>query len=381
MGSERPGGRTVRSKAPSSVTDGRGRRWQPLLKALSRRAQAMVEMALVLPVLVVVVSGVIDFARVHNADATLHRVAKDAVNYGTQLKDGRYPTSPEIQSRVQAATLPPLDPAQVIIESIDVAAVDSDQQRSVKVALGYDLPLITPAISLIFKSSTFRVGVTAQMPFQQSSLTSSAISQPAANPTPTPTPTPVPSPPFTLVNNVLRTTSSTNVRIKILGKQLQCGAGGPAIPLRLRMATDPNGNTFSSVFSGNPVNGGEEMTITNLPNNRQLAFEAYISSCVNLSFRSNAQTRFSDNAQKYHQSVLKNGDLAPDKPGFSGQAGLSGYLAPFVNTTTRTMALGPRDAIYLFEFNSSYNSAAADFQDVVILVQFYSSSEPPPTTP
>ncbi|QQL45192.1 hypothetical protein [Sulfuriroseicoccus oceanibius] len=68
--------------------------------------------------------------------------------------------------------------------------------------------------------------------------------------------------------------------------------------------------------------------------------------------------------------TLTNGDPAPQyDPAFDIQMAVEDYLTPYVDTQTGLITLGPRDIIYLFDFNS-YGTKWYDLQDMGILVTF-----------
>ncbi len=66
--------------------------------------------------------------------------------------------------------------------------------------------------------------------------------------------------------------------------------------------------------------------------------------------------------------VLRNGDAVPAISGFLNQGSIMDFVVDYVDTATNTMVLGETQAIYLFELGSSLTGAAADFQDLVVLV-------------
>jgi len=333
---------------------------------MKRRAgQGMVELALVLPLFLVMVCGLIDFARVYNAQETLHRVAKEAVNTGSQVKaDGTRPTTAEVNAILLSSVLPPLVPAGVVVNSVDAARVDASGRRSVYVSLSYNVPLITPFIGRFFPQATTRLDSAAELPYPYAKVV------PPAQP-----------PLFTLDSSGnLVATGAASAAIQVLGKQLTYGAGGPAIPVTMSMnVAKSNGGSgssnFSPIFGGNGVNGGEEMNVS-LKKGDELELDGTANytqngtTLFNATYQSDNPQPFADNANAYHTVVLRNGDAAPTTAGYDGQKGVATYLAPYEDPSTGTMKLGPNDAIILWEFNPAYNSPAADYNDLVVLVSF-----------
>lgn len=68
--------------------------------------------------------------------------------------------------------------------------------------------------------------------------------------------------------------------------------------------------------------------------------------------------------------LLKNGDEAPQlTPTYAIQRNVRGHLAPYMDVPTGKMVLGPRDVVYLFDFNDR-SSSGFDLQDFAVLLTF-----------
>jgi len=68
--------------------------------------------------------------------------------------------------------------------------------------------------------------------------------------------------------------------------------------------------------------------------------------------------------------LLKNGDDAPQlTPTYAIQKDVKGHLSPYMDMTTGKMVLGPRDVVYLFDFNQA-GSSGYDLQDFCVLITF-----------
>ncbi len=68
--------------------------------------------------------------------------------------------------------------------------------------------------------------------------------------------------------------------------------------------------------------------------------------------------------------LLKNGDDAPQlTAGYAMQQDVEDHLAPYMDSTTGKMTLGPRDVVYLFDFND-VDSSGYDLQDFCVLITF-----------
>jgi hypothetical protein len=67
--------------------------------------------------------------------------------------------------------------------------------------------------------------------------------------------------------------------------------------------------------------------------------------------------------------VLRDGDDVPDIAGLRDQASVAEYVGDYIDAESGTIVLGENQAIYLFELGTSnLKSAAADFQDLVVVV-------------
>lgn len=156
----------------------------------------------------------------------------------------------------------------------------------------------------------------------------------------------------------------SSVRLDLVGAQITCGAGGPQVPVTVRLSID-GGASYQSLFGGLPVNqsGGQSYMIQAVNASNVLGVEgrAALPSC------SNFDSTYNSLDTDPHVLTLLAGDAAPDKAPYAGQAPLASFLAPFVNTQTQTMVLDANQVIVIFEFVSDLSSSAADFQDLVVL--------------
>jgi len=67
--------------------------------------------------------------------------------------------------------------------------------------------------------------------------------------------------------------------------------------------------------------------------------------------------------------VLRDGDPVPDIAGYDDQSDAAAFVQGYIDPHDNTMRLHKNQAIYLFELGTTdLDSAAADFQDVVVLV-------------
>lgn len=73
--------------------------------------------------------------------------------------------------------------------------------------------------------------------------------------------------------------------------------------------------------------------------------------------------------------ALRNGDNVPNTAGWNNQASIADYVENYVDTATKKMKLAANEVIWLFELGTTdLSSGAADFQDLVVLVQLASST-------
>jgi hypothetical protein len=155
---------------------------------------------------------------------------------------------------------------------------------------------------------------------------------------------------------------TANVRLDVLGTSITYGAGGPPIPVTSWLTLD-GGVAYQSLFNGGAVSGGNNLQMTGLSAGPRIGVQAH---AAYGSFSATYDSLHGDP----HVMTLKDGDAAPNAAPFAGQAPLASYLAPYVNTSNHTMVLLPNQAILLFEFTPTLPSAAADYQDLVVLFTF-----------
>ena len=73
--------------------------------------------------------------------------------------------------------------------------------------------------------------------------------------------------------------------------------------------------------------------------------------------------------------ALRNGDNVPNTAGWSGQSSIADYVEDYVDISTQKMKLEANEVIWLFELGTTdLTSGAADFQDLVVLIQLASST-------
>jgi Flp pilus assembly protein TadG len=107
----------------------RSARWLP-----GRRAQALIEFCLVLPLLLVVLSIAVDLARYFHYQLVLEDIVTDAARYAT-VKDpstGQFPSDSQVDSRIQTA-FPPNLGSYTVSKNLN-ATVGTDAAVSIRIS-------------------------------------------------------------------------------------------------------------------------------------------------------------------------------------------------------------------------------------------------------
>ncbi len=114
------------------------------------RGSVAVEFALLLPVLLLIIFGLIDFGRAINAQITLTQAARE----GARLASLGYSSS-AVQTRAQNAALPGLNPVTVTVSSSCPSGAGTGVDAVVQTS--YQFSFITPvgAFASLFGSASF----------------------------------------------------------------------------------------------------------------------------------------------------------------------------------------------------------------------------------
>ena len=148
--------------------------------------------------------------------------------------------------------------------------------------------------------------------------------------------------------------------MRALGSDITYGAGGPEVQVIAQWSKD--GSTWTNLFSGLDIDGGESETLADLASGTRVSIKA-TGSYGALFRRSYVSTDGTG-----HVEVLRDGDRAPDYPVFGDQDRLHSYVRSLIGTDGR-VDIGEFDVILLMELGD-LGSSAADFQDLVLHVQF-----------
>jgi len=197
--------------------------------------------------------------------------------------------------------------------------------------------------------------------------------------------------PFDIIDDEVVPAASFATKITVLGAAIVSGSDDIPVTTKINIGTD----TFEPWGSfGQPVNGNvnddayDEISKTNnwpssrsyvIPNTYPLGTPITLTaqswSKVNRGLNGSQNSDWSSNlavnssASTPQLITLRNGDAVPNIAGFNNQASLVTFIANYIDSNTNTVVLSPNQAIYLFELGTTnLNSAAADFQDLVVLV-------------
>ena len=179
-------------------------RQQPAVKrrAIQSRGQALVEVALVLPVLLLLLVAAGDLARVFGARISIESAARagalEASLHPTSFQAGQ-PCDANV-NRVMCAVLTESQGSMVAITAADVAMTCSPSPcaealgNEVHVTVVAHIQLLTPLLAPFTGGQSFDTSATAAAQIAVRPNILGATPTPSASPTPTPVPTPTPSP-------------------------------------------------------------------------------------------------------------------------------------------------------------------------------------------
>lgn len=109
-------------------------------KIRNQKGQALVEMALVLPILLMLVFGIIEFGRIFNAYIIVSNASREGARYAAV---GRSLTDIETD----------IDNLTSTLGTVTIDVTPTDDGESVKVTVTHPLPLITPIIGPMVSGS------------------------------------------------------------------------------------------------------------------------------------------------------------------------------------------------------------------------------------
>lgn len=124
----------------------------------NERGQALVEMALVLPILILIIFGITEFGRIINAKIIVTGAAREGARYAAV--NGKLVTDSQIIAAVKSSAAS-LNPAKVTVD-IDPAQHLRTRGSSVAVTVYYPVQIIAPVIS-VFTGNPYQAGAQTTM--------------------------------------------------------------------------------------------------------------------------------------------------------------------------------------------------------------------------
>jgi hypothetical protein len=112
----------------------------------SKNGQSLVEMAVVLPILILILMGIIEFGRIFNAQLILQNLSREGARYAAIGK----PDHETIQMLSQQSSL--LGSSGSIGITIKPSFSNRTRGESVTVKVEYSIPLLTPIPAVIIQN-------------------------------------------------------------------------------------------------------------------------------------------------------------------------------------------------------------------------------------
>ncbi|MFB6104742.1 MAG: type IV pilin [Halobacteriaceae archaeon] len=174
---------------------------------------------------------------------------------------------------------------------------------------------------------------------------------------------------FTIRDGSLVPVTDYTATATVIGTGLTYGSPGPNIPIFLTVQI--GGRTYTP-WPGNVNNPNNPRThtFTDQPAGAPIDVAATRAAYGYL----DSATRWSNGSTDWVR-VLRDGERPPNIQGYGGQASIAGYVDPYVNDSTGRIEIAANQAIYLFELGTSPTGAAADYQDIVVLVSLQTQAD------
>lgn len=124
------------------------------MAAKAQRGQSLVELALLVPVLILILIGIIDFGRVFNAYITITNAAREGARYGAM--------HPDDADGIKARVVNEATASGVNVEDVEVEFPNgtSEPGNPIRVKVIYGFPLIT---AFLFGGGTITLQSAAEM--------------------------------------------------------------------------------------------------------------------------------------------------------------------------------------------------------------------------
>jgi Flp pilus assembly protein TadG len=122
------------------------------------RGQALTELALVLPILLILLIGTIDVGRMLFASVAMEEAAQEGALYAAFEPS----PSPTLEEAVRARVRSSSDAAEVAGATVTASCAPSPSPGAITVTAEYDYPLITPIADML--GTTVRIGASVTAP-------------------------------------------------------------------------------------------------------------------------------------------------------------------------------------------------------------------------
>jgi len=169
-------------------------------------------------------------------------------------------------------------------------------------------------------------------------------------------------PPITKTGGTINVAPTSTMVVKLLGGDITCGAGGPAIPTSAKI------NLTGGTVLTQDVPSTSEFTYTVQPNTTLnvtgvATGNSSSGGCNTYSFSANTISNSGTQVL-----TLVDGDTVPVFTPLGGQRTIDTFLRPYISSTTGKVTLAKNQVLYLFELGSTDpRSSAYDMQDLVVL--------------
>ncbi len=135
-----------------------------MMRLKGEKGQSAVEFALILPILIILLCGIIDFGWLYNCDIAAKNAAREAARYtAIHLYDSS--TDDDLEKaksivKANAPQLPPLD-TRVTLTCVDL---DNDGfKETVKIDVSAPVPLVTGFTSILLGKKSITISATSIM--------------------------------------------------------------------------------------------------------------------------------------------------------------------------------------------------------------------------
>ena len=326
-----------------------------------RRGQGVVELALVLPVILMLSTAAFDIARVRQHQSALTRAAQAGVNLGTKLgKDFQEPDDDTIRAEVRANILPPLHPSDIEDDDITIERLSIAGQQSVSVRIAHDVePFFINWPGFGGDGSTtnaYSVVGNAVLPLQEFTSGSPAIAI---------------EPAWTIEDDGTLVTT-WDADCKITGSDF--GSGDWIAPsYAWWQKKDEEGqlddHEWEAFNDGRRVS--REYTYED-PIEVRYEIEADSDNASHIVFKANSPDASIHNIMSTDENqcrLYRDGDPAPMFDGSYTQGDVADFLRDNIDPETNTIVLGENDVIVLWDFNpNTGNDSDLDWNDLVMVV-------------